>query len=168
MFKTLNCVKLDPSSLKRLKFVLFLNSFKIYSSGSLTAVLSSEPLFVSSEWFGCWASVASWLSWPCLNLNKHSYSGISCPTWFRSCQFFFLNPENLTFQTEMIFLLKPRAVIFQDQLTLLHISPISISRFQSLFVILMGRTTAFQCQTQTLDVYFCVCFLRVWNCSTRM
>lgn len=93
MFKTLNCVKLDPSSLKRLKFVLFLNSFKIYSRGSLTAVLSSGPLFVSSEWFGCWASVASWLSWPCLNLNKHSYSGISCPTWFRSCQFFFFKPR---------------------------------------------------------------------------
>lgn len=61
----------------------------------------------------------------------------------------------------MIFLLKPWAVIFQDQLTLRHVFPISISHFQLLSVILTGRTTVSECQTQKLYVYIRVYFLRV-------
>lgn len=95
----------------------------------------------------CSHSARLWAASLCgLNLNKQLCSTISWPSWFRSCQ---ISPKpcKSTCRTETIFLPKPWAVIFQDQLSVQHVVPITISHFHLLSVVLTSRTSTFQCQT---------------------
>lgn len=160
--------KMNESSLESLTFSLFHNMFRIFNSLKWVAHSCAEPLNfvfpVSSEWFGHRASVDSWFSRPSPNLSKHSYSGISCPTWFRSCQFFqtlliYISAWN-DFPPEAMGSYLSRAINPPTCVSHIHFT------FPITFCYFMGRTTVSQCQT--LDVYFRVYFLCVWNRSTRL